>query len=94
LRNDFPIAYWARHGAPQQDQIVAGIFHALFVVAFSPSRGLTSIDYVPGHILQAAPDVFEPRNPLSASAKRAGWTGFNYNLAKLPKIGVKRVFPS
>lgn len=41
---------------PQRDQIVAGIFHALFVVAFSPLGRLVSVDYVPGHILQAVPE--------------------------------------
>ena len=78
---------------PQRDQIIAGIFHSLFIVGFTPSKRLLSIDYIPGHVLQAAPHVFEPRAPLSATAKRAGWTGFNYNLTAIPPVGISRVYP-
>lgn len=47
------------------------------------------IDFVPSHILQGSPAVFQPRNPLGASAKRAGWQGFIYDLTELPKIGIR-----
>lgn len=77
---------------PQHEQILAGIFQSLYVAVFNPEGRLTSIHYVPAHILQSVPTVFEPRNPLSATAKRAGWTGFNYNLSKLPPIGIQQVF--
>lgn len=77
---------------PQHEQILAGIFQPLYVAVFSPTGRLTSIHYVPAHILQSVPTVFEPRNPLRSTAKRAGWTGFNYNLSKLPPIGVQEVF--
>lgn len=33
------------------------------------------------------PDVIEMRNPLSASARRAGWTGCNIRLDMIPKQG-------
>jgi Dam-replacing family len=79
---------------PQHEQIVAGIYHGLYIVGYSPSGGLVRIDYVPAHILQTCPEVFEPRNPLGATAKRAGWRGFNYNLEKLPAIGIKQVYPA
>src|SRR5262245_48962834 len=71
--------------APQREQMIAGIFHGLYLVGFSPRQRLVRIDYVPAHVLQASPDVFEPRNPLGPTPRRAGWTGFNYNLTKLPK---------
>jgi type II restriction enzyme len=77
---------------PQHEQILAGIFQPLFIAVFDTGGRLTSIHYVPAHILQSAPTVFEPRDPLSATAKRPGWTGFNYNLSKLPPIGVEEVF--
>jgi type II restriction enzyme len=77
---------------PQHEQIRAGIFQPLFIAVFDTRDRLTSIHYVPAHILQSAPAVFEPREPLSANAKRAGWRGFNYNLSKLPPIGVEKVF--
>jgi type II restriction enzyme len=79
--------------APQHDQIMAGIYQPLFVVGFGQAGKLVRIDYVPSHILSATPAVFEPRNPLSPTARRAGWVGFNYNLGALPKIGIKQVFP-
>lgn len=78
---------------PQHDQIVAGIYQPLFVAGFSSGGRLVRIDYIPAHILAAVPTVFEPRNPLSSTAKRAGWRGFNYNLSRLPAIGVKQLYP-
>lgn len=78
---------------PQRDQIIAGIFHALFIVGFTPAKRLVSIDYVPSHVLQSVPQVFEPRAPLSPRAQRAGWTGFNYNLTAIPPVGIRRVYP-
>jgi hypothetical protein len=77
--------------APQHDQIIAGIFHGLYLVGFSLNRRLIRMDYVPAHVLQASPAVFEPRQPLRPTAKRSGWTGFYYNLSKLPKIGIQRI---
>ena len=77
---------------PQHEQIVAGIYQPLSIAAFSPLGLLKWIDFVPAHILQACPTVFEPRKPLSASARRAGWQGFYYNLTQLPQVGIKRVF--
>ena len=60
--------------APQQDQITAGIYHGLFIAGYAADeKTLIRIDYVPAHILQVTPEVFEPRNPLSPTAKRAGW---------------------
>lgn len=79
--------------APQHEQILAGIYQPLYVVGFSTSGRLVRIDYVPAHILAATPLVFEPRKPLGATAKRAGWTGFNYNLSVIPAIGIKQVYP-
>jgi hypothetical protein len=78
----------------QQEQIIAGIFHGLYVVGYTPARALVSIDYVPAHVLQASPDVYVPRAPLSGTARRAGWQGFKYDLDRLPPIGIVRVFPA
>ncbi len=78
---------------PQHDQITAGIFHGLFLVGYRAPHELRFIDYIPAHILEASPAVFEPRNPLSDTARRAGWRGFYYNLAKIPAIGIRRVHP-
>jgi type II restriction enzyme len=79
--------------APQHEQIIAGIYHGLFIAGFSPSGRLVRIDYVPAHVLQTTPELFEPRTPLSQTAKRAGWRGFYYNLNKLPPVGRAQVYP-
>lgn len=79
---------------PQHEQILAGIYQPLFVASFSAAGTLVRIDYLPAHILASTPLVFEPRKPLSATAKRAGWTGFIYNLAALPEIGVAQLWPT
>lgn len=78
---------------PQNEQIVAGIFHGLFVAGFAEGKKLVFIDYVPGHVLQSNLEVFRPRNPLKKTARRAGWQGFYYELSKLPEAGVCRVIP-
>jgi hypothetical protein len=76
----------------QHDQIIAGIYHGLYLVGYTSSGRLVRIDYVPAHILQATPDVFEPKKALKETAKHAGWVGFDYNIAKLPAIGIKNQF--
>jgi hypothetical protein len=88
LPDRIPGAVWK----PQQDQIAAGIFHGLYIAGFRKSGRLVRIDYVPGHILEATPQVFEPRAPLKSTAKRAGWTGFTYNLKTLPAVGFMPVY--
>jgi len=79
---------------PQHEQIIAGIYHGLFIVGFSARGRLVRIDYIPAHILQTTPEIFEPRRPLKETAKRAGWQGFVYNLKRLPSIGSSQVYPS
>lgn len=92
--DDLPRRIMSAAWGPQHERIIAGIYHGLYVVAYrSDGRTLVSIDFVPPHILEASPSVFEPRKPLSANAKRAGWTGYMLNLEVLPAVGLKRVFP-
>lgn len=78
---------------PQHEQILAGIYHDLYLVGFSGHR-LARIERVPAHVLQATPKVFSPRNPLKPTAKRAGWRGFNYRIDEIPEIGIEEVFSS
>jgi transcription elongation factor Elf1 len=78
---------------PQQEQIISGIFHSLFVVGYAAAGKLVSIHYVPSHILQATPQVFEPRKPLRPGAKRYPYQGFNYRLDKLPPVGIQCLYP-
>jgi hypothetical protein len=78
---------------PQHEQIMAGIYHGLFIAGFTPTGRLVRIGFVPPRVLQGSPEVFKPRRPLSPNAKRAGSQGFVYNLTKLPKIGIRQVYP-
>lgn len=77
---------------PQHARIIAGIFHPLYVVSYR-GRTLERIDYIPAHMLAAHPGVYKPRTPLSATAKRAGWQGFLYDLSALPAVAVQQVHP-
>lgn len=76
---------------PQHEQIIAGIYHGLYIVCYDKSDTLARIDFIPAHILQATPEIFEPRKPLSESAKRAGWQGFVIRLDRVSAIGIKQV---
>jgi hypothetical protein len=79
---------------PQHQRILAGIYNGLYLVGYRQNaRTLVRIDYVPPHILEAVPEVFEPRKPLSETAKRAGWQGFLLNIGKLPAVGFEQIFP-
>jgi type II restriction enzyme len=90
LPEKIPSGAWA----PQHARILAGIYHGLYVAGFKRNgRTLVRIDYVPPHVLEATPQAFEPRRPLSATAKRAGWRGYTLNLGKLPAVGMQRIFP-
>jgi hypothetical protein len=91
-RHDLPDRILGAGWKPQQEQIAAGIFHGLYITGFRQSGRLVRIDYVPGHILEATPQVFEPRAPLTATAQPAGWTGFIYDLKTLPPVGVIPVY--
>jgi len=77
---------------PQHEQIIAGIYHGLYIVCYDSLDKLLRIDFIPAHILQVTPEVFQPRKPLSETARRAGWQGFMIRLNKVPAVGIKRVY--
>jgi hypothetical protein len=91
--DQLPVRVLGAAWGPQHQQILDGIFQPLFVVGYSASGSLVRIDYVPAHILQSSPQVFEPRAPLRSTARRAGWQGFVYNLQRIPEIGIVRMYP-
>jgi hypothetical protein len=89
--NTIPGGSWPR----QHEQIIAGIFHSLFVVALEPgTRRLVSIDYVPSHILRAVPDAYVPRKPTKPLGRSTPFLGFRYDSRRIPAIGILRVFTS
>jgi type II restriction enzyme len=66
---------------PQKDRMDAGIYFPLYIVALSKDRKSHAIYYLSADLQE--PDIFEARAPLSATARRAGWQGFNYRLAHI-----------
>jgi Dam-replacing family len=75
---------------PQKERMDSGIYFPLFLVLVGPD-----VSYV-GYYLSAdlqSPDIFLPRKPLSAKARRAGWQGFIYML-KHRKSAFIRLFPN
>ena len=71
----------------QKERMEAGIFFPLFLVLVS---GRTRAIYYLSADLQSR-EIFAPRRPLSANARRAGWRGFVYNLRKVPTGAIVRL---
>ncbi|MDQ0458121.1 DpnI domain-containing protein [Rhizobium paknamense] len=62
---------------PQNERMQAAIYFPLFLVLVDLDK-YYSIFYLSADLQE--PDLFKPRNPLSQTAKRAGWQGFIYDL--------------
>lgn len=60
---------------PQHQRMQSGIYFPLYVVLASKSSALYSIFFLAPDL--QLPEMFEPRKPLSSTAKRAGWQGFH-----------------
>ncbi|MDP2153749.1 MAG: DpnI domain-containing protein [Methylotenera sp.] len=56
-----------------------------FFLGYDASFSVTNLLAVPNYFFQ--PSVIEKRNPLSSTAKRAGWVGCNILLDQIPEIG-------
>jgi hypothetical protein len=63
---------------PQREGMEAGIYFPLFLVLATANRTSYAIHYLPTDLPR--PEMFKARKPLSATARRAGWTGFLYDL--------------
>lgn len=74
---------------PQKDRMDAAIYFPLFLVTMDKDRRSHAIYYLAADLQD--PDIFEPRVPLSATAKRAGWQGFKYRLAHVRERLVRLV---
>lgn len=73
--------------APQKERMDSGIYFPLFIVAVAKTSKRTAIYYLSADLQDAT--VFEPRKPLSAAARRAGWQGFLYKLTHVADRLVK-----
>jgi Dam-replacing family len=63
---------------PQSERMTAGIYFPLFIVVVSPDRKRHAIYYLPADLQQ--PTMFQQRNPLRETARRAGWVGYTIRL--------------
>ena len=66
---------------PQKERMDAAIYFPLYIVAFEKDGKGKAIYYLSADLQE--PHIFEPRKPLSATAKRANWQGFNYRLTDI-----------
>ena len=73
---------------PQKDRMDSAIYFPLFLVLKAPAG--QAIYYLPTDF--QTPNLFVPRKPLSASAKRAGWQGFMYDLTAIQNNALIKLF--
>ncbi len=65
--------------APQKARMRSGIYFPLFLVLYAGPRNFRIL-YLPADLQE--PSMFIKRAPLSATARRAGWQGFNYSFRR------------
>jgi hypothetical protein len=63
---------------PQRDRMEASIYFPLYVVVTTKKTKQAAIYFLSSDL--QTPAIFKPRNPLSETAKRAGWRGFMIDL--------------
>jgi type II restriction enzyme len=66
---------------PQKERMDSGIYFPLFLALKAPAA--QAVYYLPVDF--QSPALFSIRNPLSASARRAGWQSFKYVLGAVPE---------
>jgi|TARA_B100001971_G_C17774083_1_gene326403 type II restriction enzyme len=77
--NNLPNSILGAAWKPQQERMDAGIYFPLYLVLVNGKNH--SVFYLSADL--QSKDIFIPRKPLSASAKRSGWQGFMYNISKI-----------
>ena len=76
---------------PTKERIDAGIYFPLYLVLVDKADSKTSSIWYLSPDLQPT-EMYLERKPLSATAKRAGWQGFLYDLSQVKSHFVK-LFP-
>ena len=64
---------------PQEERMNAGIYFPLYLVLVCKKE--YSVFYLASDLQNK--EIFVARKPLSASARRAGWQGFMYDISKI-----------
>lgn len=67
------------------ERITGNLNPQLFVMKYSTRLAVEDLIFVPKFFF--TPDIIERRNPLSATARRAGWVGCNILYQKIPAQG-------
>ena len=83
--NNLPTTILGAAWGPQKERMDAGIYFPLFIVLKEKDGRKSSIFYLP--VEDQDRHIFLERKPLSPTAKRAGWQGFNYDLTNLIREG-------
>lgn len=73
---------------PQEERMNSGIFFPLYLVLVN-SKGKKRIYYLPKEA--QTKEIFIKRKPLSENARRAGWTGFYYDLTQIVQRNFEKV---
>jgi hypothetical protein len=71
----------------QYERMKAGIYFPLFIVLRNSNK--SAVYYLPTEF--QIPSLFKKRAPLSATARRAGWQGFSYDLSSVEKAALVRI---
>jgi type II restriction enzyme len=64
--------------APQKERMDAGIYFPLFIVVVNQDRSAHAVYYLPADLQH--PQMFQERQPLGPTARRAGWKGYHLRL--------------
>lgn len=74
---------------PQSERMAAAIYFPLFLVLATTDQAAHAIYYLSADL--QTPAMFKARKPLSSTARRAGWTGFLYDLRAVRQSFVRVV---
>ena len=72
---------------PQEERMNAGIYFPLYLVLVCKKE--YSVFYLASDLQNK--EIFVARKPLSASARRAGWQGFMYDISKIKNSFVRLI---
>ena len=86
--DQFPASVLGAGWQPQKERMKAGIFFPIFFVFISRGNNRDfSVFYLPADLQNKA--MFKPRAPLKATAKRAGWRGYNLDGTEIVKRALR-----
>ena len=74
---------------PQKERMDSAIYFPLYIVTISRDAKKHAIYYLSADLQE--PEIFEPRTPLGAEARRAGWQGFNYRISHIRERVIRLV---